>query len=282
MQSRRAYLTGVAAALAATAGCLSEDNSSEGPSDRKNTATETPEQTPTEMYTVSNVAVKEVVSHYQWPGSTEVLAPADRQFLLLGVSAPDATTSYVFEADGQSWRPGLPDDPLRRETMVAGRQEPLVAGEDRTSGYLVFTLPSPLEASDPRLRTAGGDLLWRADSETTDRLAQPSPSFTLETLDVPEQVEQPRTLSVSMTVTNTSSVAGRFMVAVHLPTQMVADDDESRIVEREIDAGATESISVGIDTEHTVFETETVRLTLTGSARGTRTVTVVRESPESK
>ena len=80
--------------------------------------------------------------------------------------------------------------------------------------------------------------------------------------------------SVSLTVENTSETGGRFLAACYWPTERIADDDESTVVEREVAAGETVGIPVSIDTEYTARESGPVTLRVDGHVTAEREVRV--------
>lgn len=287
MHSRRRYLSTLGVALAAVAGCLDGDDGDVGGEDTPGTSDGTPSGTstttvnrttsePLEDLSVTDLAVKEAVTFYAWPASTTVLAPEDRQFVLATVDAPeDATTpSFTFEAGGETWTPGHPNRSASGRSVVDGRERGLVAGTNGASGYLAFTVPSPLEASNPRIRLPDRDAEWHLPRSAVERLAKPSPTFSLDELSVPDAVTRPEPLDVSTTVTNTSDVDGEFLAAVHLPTHVIADDDESSVVSGPVGAGETREFSLRLGTDYTVGETDTVSLSVGGYVDARREVEV--------
>lgn len=301
MRSRRSYLAAVGVSLATATGCLSGGDGSDGNANQdgttdrptrtnvgtESTATNTQSNTvgtttspgSSQDFTVSNVAVREAVSYYLSPASTEILAPTGKQFVLADVDGPEGATppEFLFEANDQTWNPGVMDRPFRSEAVVDGRRGGMVAGSNDASGYLVFTVPSPLETSNPRITTGDGAATWGASESTINRLADPAPMFTLEEFGTPDQVTQGDRTIVSMTVRNTSDVYGRFLGAIRWPTHQVYDDDESHVVGGGVDAGGTASFSASIDTAHTVRESGTITVSVEGYVSEEQTVEVVRE-----
>ncbi|MFD1525742.1 hypothetical protein ACFR9S_05395, partial [Halolamina salina] len=91
---------------------------------------------------------------------------------------------------------------------------------------------------------------WELPDDVRETLAASAPSFELDSLSVPDSVDRGETLEVELTATNTTETAGRFLAAAYWPTR-IADDDESHLIERSVDAGGTVTASLSIDTEYT-------------------------------
>jgi hypothetical protein len=171
---------------------------------------------------------------------------------------------------------------------VAGHEGPPVGrqglGGDGLS-VLTFAVPSPLSASNPQIRFDGEISRevreWPVPVGERNRLAAPAARFELDSLSVPASVSQGDTLSVSLSVTNASETAGRFLAALYWPTDTIADDDESHILERVVDAGETVSVTRDIDTEYTTYESRTVTLELRGHVSADREIEIKNVSTPS-
>jgi hypothetical protein len=230
---------------------------------------------------VSDVVVRKAIRYESVMGSGGVLAGDDRQYVVGSVRAAGELdpSAFSFETEAESWSPGLPDTEGAVNIAVAGHEgSPVGRGNlvpDRPS-VLAFTVPSPLSASNPRIRYTGGDgeREWPLPAAARDRLAAPSARFELDSLTVPSSVSQGDPLSVSMTVTNVAGTAGRFLAAVYWPTKLIADDDESHVVERTVDAGETTTATVEIDTRYATNEAETLPLRVRGHVTAERQVRV--------
>jgi hypothetical protein len=296
MPSRRRYLALLGAGLAATAGCLSDGDggaTDTQPTDttRQTTDTTVPPTTthgttrgpgttedPVEGLSVSDVGVVKAGAYYAWPYSTEVYAPAGKQFVVASVTMPDGRQApgFSFRAAGETYQPGIDgvDSPGWSGSTFAGREGGLVAGDHEGSGFLAFTVPSPLEAENPRVRLDAEDRAWSLPDAASKRLASPSPSFRLDSFEAPDSVDRPHTFDVSLTVTNTSDVDGRFVAGLHWPTNAVADDDETTVLREDVAAGASATLEETLSTEYATFETDTLTLSLGGYVDATREVTV--------
>ncbi|WP_121821145.1 hypothetical protein [Halostella salina] len=291
--NRRTVLATTGVALgAALAGCLGDadpddatDNTG-NPADDTAATTDGPDTTDhTDTTTggsggvaVEDIVVRKAVTYTSIMGSGGVLAGPDRQYVVATVRAEEkpSLSGFSFEADGETWGPGLPDTRGAINYAVAGHEGgPVSRSLGNGTSYLAFTVPSPLSASDARIRYRGdGGTEWPLPEAATDRLAAAAPQFELDDLTVPDAVSQGDPLSVSLTVTNTADVDGRFLAAVYWPTKLIADDDESHVVEREVDAGETASESIEIDTGHTTDEAEPVTLSVRGHVAADRAVQV--------
>lgn len=283
---RRAYLAVTGGALSAVAaGCLG--SSGDRPADRPgrtttgSTASETegsPTATATAGVAIEDVVVRKAVRYESTMGSSGVLAAHDRQYVVASVRGgrDRSAAEFAFEAGGESWAPGLPDTAGGVNYAVAGHEGGPVdrrLGRDRS--YLAFAVPSPLSASRPRIRLAGpDDVEWPLSAALRKRLAAPAPRFELDALEAPDEVSQGEPVSVSLSVTNVSETAGRFLAAVYWPTKLVADDDEATVLERNLAAGEGVTVSREIDTSYTTDEPESVTLSVRGHVAAERTVRV--------
>lgn len=289
---RRRLLAVCGAGLAGVAGCLSDSPLTTD--DPTGSPTTTPEGTPggdsdtsltandpVDGLTVEDVVVKEAVTYESTMGSGGVLAADDRQYVIAWVRADREVTpeQFVLLGDGRNWEAGLPDTAGAVNTAIAGRGgAPLggTLGTDDQSSYVGFEVPSPLDDAEIRLgfeddRDSGE---WSLPESAVDRLRTAGPRFELESLSVPDEVSQGDPLSVSLTVTNVSETDGRFLAAVYWPTKRIADDDESRIVEREVAAGEEVTVDLGVDTAYTVGEAQSVTLWIDGHVSAERSVRV--------
>jgi hypothetical protein len=293
--SRRHLLAAVAGSLATVAGCTTRTSQSTseptaGPTQSTSASTPTPESpegSPTDSArTVRRVAlddavVRKAVRYESVMGSGGVLAGEDEQYVVATVRAPRdlQASSFSFEANGRSWSPGLPETAGAVNVAVAGLEGWPVGRNDFDAdrpALLAFTVPSPLSASNSRIRFDGGASgearEWPLPARERERLAAPAARFELDSLAVPESVSQGAPLSVSLTVTNVSDTPGRFLAALYWPTKLIADDDESRVLEREVDAGETTTLSTDIDTAYTTDEAESIPLKLRGHVAAEREV----------
>ncbi|AUV82307.1 hypothetical protein C2R22_12185 [Salinigranum rubrum] len=298
--SRRHLLAAVAGSLAAVAGCTTRTpQSTSEPTARPPQSTsastsptptpESPERSPTDSsttvrrVTLDDAVVRKAVRYESVMGSGGVLAGEDEQYVVATVRAPRnlQPSSFSFEANGRSWSPGLPETAGAVNVAVAGLEGWPLGRNDFDAGrpaLLAFTVPSPLSASNPRIRFDGGASgearEWPLPAGERERLAAPAARFELDSLSVPESVSQGEPLSVSLSVTNVSNTAGRFLAALYWPTKLIADDDESHVLEREADAGETVTLSTDIDTAYTTNEAESIPLKLRGHVSAEREVRV--------
>jgi hypothetical protein len=301
MLSRRVLLTALSGALAGVAGCTAR---TEGPgtttdatapppststvtdgSSGQSSATPSPpadESTSGAGVDVSDVVVRKAVRYESAMGSGGVLAGEGEQYVVASVRSPDGgeldPSGFAFVADGETWSPGLPETRGAVNVADAGREgSPLGRGRlvPGAPPVLAFVVPSPLTAAEPRIRFDGQRTeTWSLPAEARERLARPAARFGLDSLSVPASVSQGEPLSVSVTVTNVSETSGRFLAALYWPTDAIADDDESHVLERVVGAGETATLSTDIDTEYTTYEPKTVTLELRGHVGADREVQV--------
>lgn len=287
--NRRRMLALCGLCVSGSAGCLSgwPPQSSDGPGDETDdgpgggtgTTDDGSAGTPaTDAVDVEDVVVRKAVRYESSMGSGGVLAADDRQYVVASArTARDVSASdFAFVTDSESWDPGLPDTVGAVNYAVAGHEGGpagrALGGGDRS--YLAFSVPSPLSASNPRIRFEQTGAAWPLPDEMRDRLAAPSPRFELDSFEAPGAVSQGETLSVSLSVTNVSDTDGRFLAAVYWPTKLIADDDESHVVERTVAAGDDVTASLALDTEYTTAEEESVTLSVRGHVVAERDVEV--------
>lgn len=292
MPSRRAYLSGFGSLLATIAGCVSGEGD---PETLDPTPTEDPIPSPTsspkgpqpDEVTVDDIGVKKAIRYASVMGSGGVLAADGKQYVVASVQADEEITpaSFTFEAGDESWPLGLPDTAGAVNRRVAGREGgplgyPGLSPDGQS--YLAFVVPSPLSEPEPRIRYDSSEETeeWSLDANDRERLAASEPRFELESLSVPDTVRQGETLEVSMTVRNVADTGGRFLVAAYWPTNLIADDDESHVVDRVVDAGAEESVSLAIDTQYTAREDGDISLQLRGHVGAERSI-YVRDTADS-
>lgn len=286
MQTRRTYLAALSLGLAGLGGCLSESGDpGGGPTDDTATNTDgttqpsgTTDDTTTERsgVAVRDPIVRKAVTHYAWPASTQILAPEDEQFVVATVEGPEETAppEFTLEAGDREFSPGV-DVPGRYGAQFAGREGGSVLKNDHARGYLAFRVPSPLDVDDARIvRDDGGSPTPLPDRELA-RLGRQAPEFELESLAVPDSVDRPEQVEVSLTVRNVADVPGRFLAGLHWPTAAIADDDETTVLRRSVGAGETTSFSLTLRTEYAVTETGEHPLTIDGSVSAERSVEVV-------
>ncbi|MDS0259019.1 hypothetical protein NDI56_06385 [Haloarcula sp. S1CR25-12] len=274
--NRRKLLACCGGSLAALAGCLSASPSDSTEESAPGTERPTERSTATPTESASSVAVEDIaaqkaVSYSSMMGSGGVLAAADRQYVVASVTGTETyeRPEFVFETDSETYDSGLDDTVGARNASVAGRHRP----------YVAFDIPSPLSASNPRIRRADDeDETWSLPDDAAATLAAPAPRFELDELTVPDSVSEGRPLSVSLTVTNVADTEGRFLAALYWPTREIQDDDESRLVERDVAAGETTTASLDIDTSYTASEDGPVTLSVRGHVCASREVTLQNAS----
>lgn len=285
--NRRRLLGLCGLCVSGAAGCLSgasrpgdegsetetDEPTSTGTDERTSETTESP---PEGGVVVEDIVVRKAVKYESVMGSGGVLAAKGEQYVVASVRTDRdlSPSSFAFLTDGNSWDPGLPHTVGAINLSVAGRTGgPLGrAFGSSDESYLAFAVPAPLSATDPRIRFEGDGTEWPLSARMRDRLEAPSPRFELESLTVPEAVSQGETLSLSLTATNVSDTDGRFLAAVYWPTALIADDDESHVVERTAAANDDVTASLEIDTAHTGYEAGPVTLSIRGHVSAQRDV----------
>ena len=280
MPSRRTFLLGAGAGVAAAAGCVSTGG--DGDPDGTSTPTATPIGTPTDRpsgeVTLEDIGVRKAVTYRSLMGSSGVLAAEGRQYVVASVTADRevAASAFAFEAGGDAWAPGHGTTAGSVNRSLAGREGvPLGYGgyDPGQDAYLAFVVPSPMSASTPEITFEGDDAgPWPLEDTDRETLAAPEPTFELASLSVPDEVSEGETLDVELEARNVSETDGRFLAALYWPTHQVADDDESTILEREIAAGEVATLSRSIDTRYTDDEDRSNDLRVRGHVEASREV----------
>lgn len=287
MQSRRRWL-GTVAGLMGVAGCLGTDEGDQtgnAPSGTESVDSD-PEWTPTPSdwlttADVSQVAVRKATYRYFWPGSTAAIVRPDLQFVVATVRGTPLPPpeSVSLSAGSESYSHGLGtvegfSDPRYPDT-VDGRDPYLLGnrtgGSQRDRATLVFPVPCPLDATSPEIRLSGErERRFPLPDGAVSALGTASPTFELESFDVPATVTAREPFALEATVTNTSTVDGRFLGVVTVPTPNVTDDDEAAVVAGAVPAGETATISG----EMSRYDPQTARATLTGYVSATAELTI--------
>jgi len=297
MPSRRAYLAGVATLLSGAAGCTNRGGNTPtptaSPTERNGTdpngspsETETPppgEAQRTvggETVAVTDIVARKAVTYQSSMGSGGVLATEGKQYVVASVhtEADLSVENFWVRTADDEWQAGLPDTRGAINYAVADHEGGPVGRAVGGDGpkFVAFEVPSPLDADDPTIQVEhGGDSAdWPLPEEAVETLGAAAPRFELDSLSAPDSIQQGDEMEVELTATNTSDTTGRFLAAVYWPTELIADDDESHIVEDQVEAGATTTQSLTIDTKYTTNEDGPVTLEVAGHVSGETTVEV--------
>ncbi|ELY89005.1 hypothetical protein [Natrinema altunense] len=282
MDRRTLLVAGGTSLTTLASGCLSDSSTPDRSADEPDNGTEKSRSpSPDAGISVTDIVVRKAVTYESMMGSGGVHAEDGTQYIVASVQADEdlRASDFTFETAAESWTPGLPDSRGGTNFAVAGHGgRPVGRHSGGEESYLAFAVPSPLSASNPRIRYADADTTWPLTAAGRERLAAPAPSFELLSLTVPDTVSRGEPLPVSLTVTNTSETDGRFLAALYWPTERIADDDESHILEREVSAGDDATFSLELDTEYTTETPDSVTLSLRGYLTADREVTVRERS----
>ncbi|ELZ85648.1 hypothetical protein C453_07523 [Haloferax elongans ATCC BAA-1513] len=226
--------------LAVLTGCLGTPTGSddESPTTERTPTTETTGDrttTTTEPadVTVSNVQITPELVGLNTPDSIGTFGDRDEQFVLVtvlvdGESGPPVE-AFELSADGQTFDPTLPEN-LPSYTLWS-RGDPY---EGEASGYLVFSVPKPLEAPEVVFRGPGGQFELGADARST--LARPPTDFSVSDVSAPDRVESGSEVTLTATIENTGPEDGTFVGAFNRSGPLVAYTPIKR-VEAELAAG---------------------------------------------
>ncbi|NHX37343.1 hypothetical protein G9C84_12900 [Halolamina sp. R1-12] len=277
----------------ATAGCIGDSpgTNTDSPTDSPNgspSETEVPPPASSDRtvggdaVAVFDIVAEKAVTYESIMGSGGVVAPEGRQFVVASVrsDAELETDAFSLHAGGETWAAVDPGDEGAQNYAVAGHEGGIVGSPDLAGGdaprYVAFELDSPLDAEDPRivLERGGESAEWSLPDDARETLAASAPTFELDSLSAPESVQQGEAMTVELTVTNTSDTDGRFLAAVYWPTELIADDDESHLVEETVAAGASTTATLDIDTAYTTDEDGPITLRVEGHVSAEREITV--------
>lgn len=273
--------------LLANAGCLTSTDDAPATASSPDPTTGSPSPgpdspTPTSVdgITLDRLVARKNATYEAAMGSGGVLADPGRQYVVARVRAGRELEPSAFrvETDDRTTAPGFPGSARSVTRSVAGLEGVTLDGAWTAAvpGILAVALPSPLETERARLRldaSGGPTETWPLPEPARRRLAAPEPRFELDDLSVPGAVDPPAPLDASLTVTNVAETAGRLLAAVYWPTR-VADDDESRILDRQVGAGETVAVSLDVDTRRTAREDGAATLGVRGHVTAERSVRV--------
>ena len=218
--SRRDVLGLSGAGIALLAGCTntSPDSGSTATTETVEESTEpydtTEPRTTTETYDVSieEVDVTPEIVAPNTPDSIGVYGERDEQFVVVqyltdGETKPD-WSDFSLVAEGDAYEP---EDPER--TYYGYSLWDDEGYVNSTEGYLIFSLPKPLDADEATIRWPGGE---RALSKrAVERLARPPTDFTVREFSAPEVVEIGEEVTLTVVVENTGDVDGTFVGALN-------------------------------------------------------------------
>lgn len=278
--NRRRLLTLCGCSLAGAGGCLSynpsnsQSNSSRPTTQARSSTDNQTDTSPKETISIERISVrKSKIDDPLGFRSSSVVTNPNKQHVTVQYRVKPSVTEeadklsdkFVFVTDQQLWEPEYSNDDF----------------QDPDEGRLVtFTIPSPLSASNPRIQYPPADLKWALPAEKQAALAASEPHFELEKLEAPTTITPGDPLPVSVTVTNTSDVDGRFLAGVHWPTQ-VTDDDETTIIEHEVSASSTFTESLNVNKWGPPYKADTVTLEINGHISAERTIDIQRKSTSS-
>ncbi|WP_396613116.1 CARDB domain-containing protein [Haloferax sp. S1W] len=241
--SRREVLSLSGATLALLTGCLSNPTApgDESPTTEQSPVTGTTNTTTTSEpgdVTVSNVQITPELVALDSPDSIGTFGDRDEQFVLVTIAVDGGSgppvDAFSLSTENQTFSP-TPTDDLPAYGRLWSRGSAYGAGdEERTSGYLVFSVPKPLDATTIDFQGPGGKFELGADARST--LARPPTDFAVTEVSAPESVESGTEVTVSATIENTGSADGTFVAALNRVGPLIAYAPVKR-VETELAAG---------------------------------------------
>ena len=308
--NRRQFLGAAGVALLGVAGCVGDlsNGTTDGTSASTSTSTDPSATDGTSTTTATPVSseralggvvvgvtmptVRKAVAYQSIMGSGGVLVPDDQQFVVAAVesgkqSRTDATGDPPYEGfdlvvDDETYPAVDVEDRTTGAytTSLAGRGQvryaaPYASGRD--VGWVAFELPSPVDASDAAIRCQhdGETAEWSLSDDQVAALSRRAPTFELRSFET--TVDGP-TVDLSLVVENVSETDGRFLAAVYWPTERIADDDESTIVDRSVAAGDRVEWTKTFDTKYAAGQDGTVTASVDGPVSAERTLELGTET----
>lgn len=181
------------------------------------TATQTPAAVPVGRtqrvagtpVTLTRVGLQEAIIHPVEANEVGLTARAGTRYVFAAVesAAPLDPNEFAIRTDEATFanRDGVPRRTSRKS--VNGWGVPYgVAG--RTSGYLAFVLPAPLQTDAARIGIQ--DAAWDLSPDLLAALARPEPSFELVAFDAPAEIGYEEGFSIRIAVRNTGSYRAPF------------------------------------------------------------------------
>lgn len=220
---RRDLLAATAGVLATTAGCLGANG--DGGGEEENRRTGSPDDPVTD--TASAQTATDVSETPATPGTSEPervrkVAVDSLQPGLIEENAP-ARSEFWFELDGTEHEPFEETRRLWRSYNEHSDEQ----YRPSNPGWLLFELPATADApGTARLRWPGGS--WQPDKVVRERLATPAPSFEV-SVATPETVPIGQAPQMTVTVENSGTVPGRFLLAVNRVGPYVAYAPEQAV-----------------------------------------------------
>ncbi|KAB1194730.1 hypothetical protein GJR96_15260 [Haloferax sp. MBLA0076] len=246
-RTRRGVLSLGGSALALLTGCLSaspatSDDVEPTENPTQTTATTTPTSAPADV-TVSNVQLTPELVALDSPDSIGTFGERGEQFVLVTIlvdSTPwPAVDEFSLSTDDESFTP-LPTEEVpgygrlwERGYAYGGHGNEESGGQ---SGYLVFEVPKPLEASNVVFRGPGGQ--FSLGQTARDTLARRPTEFAVTDVTAPETVESLTEMELSATIENVGTYDGTFVGAMNRVGPHVAYTPVTRV---SLDLSAGES-----------------------------------------
>ena len=230
---RRRRLLGVAGAgLGALCGCLDRIAGGDGEGDPTDTGTDA-----AGVRILDSTATPEVIT--MGDDSIGVAGGRAEQCLIVTIGTDDdvapAVEEFAIETGSESYRPS---EDLSLPTRSLWEFERPYDPERRDAGWIGFVLPKPVpvEGESATLTWPGGE--HALDDAIVAELARPPTDFAVREFAAPATVENPGTVSLSLTVENVGQGAGTFVGALNRVGPRIAYAPEATI-RLDIDSGET-------------------------------------------
>jgi hypothetical protein len=206
---------------------------------------------------VDDASVRQSVRYLTYPDAMDVLGPDDRQFAFVRVDAtageaPPSRGEFALRIDDETYEPRTrDDDPDLYGYAVDVEGTPYVPdrGDDPPEGWIVFAVPTDVDAERARVELAGGDrgegdtVAWTLPDATRAELRPPHPSFTVESADATTETPGGEPAMVCLTVTNEGGTDGVFRAAINHEGPLYA----ARAFEVTVPSGETEVVEAPLE-----------------------------------
>lgn len=224
MPSRRDVLRLGGATLALAAGCVARspsgadalDSATETSSTPKTpeTTTQTAEPTPEADVRLRNLTVTPSLVVPNYPDAVTTLGERDEQFVVASVesggSLPFARDEYEVVAGGETYAPTPPEEVTYGYRWLEGYGAPY---EPEEGGFLVFSLPKPLDAESVSLRWPNDE--HRLGDARLRRLRLPPTTFEVSAFHAPASVANLSEMTLTVTAENVGDADGTFVGALN-------------------------------------------------------------------
>jgi len=224
-QRRRDVLSLGSLALPLLAGCTGLSESGGDPTDTETvestaTTTETATETVTGSASITGLEVMPSLVAPTTPDSVATVGDRAEQFVVASVAGSGVEyDDFAVTAGGETYGPVDPDSDRNYRSVWIG-DESAYPYEIGGEGFVLFSLPKPLDVSGAAIEWPGGE---RSLSDAAvARLARRPTTFAVRSFTAPDTVAVGETATVEATVENVGERAGTFVAGLNRSGPRVA------------------------------------------------------------